>query len=226
MPKIWNKYSQKRNIGASVPISTFMCLWAAYILPQWVCLFCCRKYVDRSWEYINRSQTHKCVNWGWGRAIPKKGIYKRNCRCSAPACHPFLRSLPCSYTVLLFPFTACFLHLPWALPCPLPSLPPCMLTHIVPLLSAPSPALLQGFLPAALPPPHLQHLSAMCHNEANSKNWQQSIFTNCRAQQKERGLRIPSHSLFTQPFLNKYTDCMPITVSVQVKNKLRNTYFM
>ncbi len=21
------------------------------------------KYVDRSWEYINRSQTHECVNW-------------------------------------------------------------------------------------------------------------------------------------------------------------------
>jgi hypothetical protein len=25
--------------------------------------FCWRKYVDRSWEYINRSQTHECGNW-------------------------------------------------------------------------------------------------------------------------------------------------------------------
>ncbi len=60
-----------------------MCLWANYIFPRWVCLFCWRKYVDRFWEYINRSQTHECGNWGWGRAIPRKGIFKRNCHCSA-----------------------------------------------------------------------------------------------------------------------------------------------
>ncbi len=72
--------------GISGPQSQFpySCeLWANYIFPQWVCLFCWRKYVDWSWEYINGSRTHECGNCGWGRAIPRKGIYKRNCRCSA-----------------------------------------------------------------------------------------------------------------------------------------------
>ncbi len=36
-------------------------------------------------QYKNRSKTHKCGNWSWGRAIPRKGIYKRNCRCSVVA---------------------------------------------------------------------------------------------------------------------------------------------
>ncbi len=41
------------------------------------------KNVDRSWEYINRSQTHECGNWDWGRAIPFLGIYiNRIFRCS------------------------------------------------------------------------------------------------------------------------------------------------
>jgi hypothetical protein len=41
------------------------------------------KYVHQSWEYINRSQTHKCGNWDWGCAIPRKGIHKWDFPCSA-----------------------------------------------------------------------------------------------------------------------------------------------
>jgi hypothetical protein len=39
-PKFRNKYSQKRNIGVSVPVSTFMRLCAIYIFLRSVCLFC------------------------------------------------------------------------------------------------------------------------------------------------------------------------------------------
>ncbi len=59
-----------------------MSLKAIYLFPRSVSLFCWRKYVDRSWGYINRSQTHECWNWGWGRAIPRKGIHKGDFRCS------------------------------------------------------------------------------------------------------------------------------------------------
>ncbi len=79
IPKIWNKYSQKRICLATVQIFTFMCLWSIYIFPQSICLFW---YVDWSWEHINRSQTHECGYCEWGCAIPRKGIHKWDFRCS------------------------------------------------------------------------------------------------------------------------------------------------
>ncbi len=82
IPKIVNEYSQKRKCAASVPIYTFVCLWSIYIFPWSICLFCCRKYVDRSWDNINRSQTHECGNWDWGRAILRKGTHIWDFRCS------------------------------------------------------------------------------------------------------------------------------------------------
>ena len=54
-------YSFSGNSAASAPISTFMCLWAIYIVPGSV--------RDRSWKYINCSQTHECGNWDWGPDI-------------------------------------------------------------------------------------------------------------------------------------------------------------
>ncbi len=36
------------------------------------------EYADRSWEYINRSQTHECGNWDFGHAILFVGIFVSN----------------------------------------------------------------------------------------------------------------------------------------------------
>ncbi len=81
LPKIWNKNSQKRPQS---PISTFTCLWAIYYIQTiGLPILPARKYVDRSWEYINSSQTHACGNWDWGRAIPFLGIHKWDFRCSS-----------------------------------------------------------------------------------------------------------------------------------------------
>ncbi len=78
IPKFGNKYSQKRNIGVSVPISTVMRLWVTYIFPRSVYLFFWRKYVDRSWDYMNRSQTHEWDTWMWKLGLRPRYSKKRN----------------------------------------------------------------------------------------------------------------------------------------------------
>jgi hypothetical protein len=81
--KIQNIYSQKRNWAASVLTPICMCLWAFFLYSHDRSAYSAAvKYVDRFWEYLNRSQTHECGNWVWGRAIPFLGIHKWDFRCT------------------------------------------------------------------------------------------------------------------------------------------------
>ncbi len=74
--KIPLMYSFSGNSAASAPISTFMCLWAIYIVPPGsVYMFPPAEWADRLWEYINHSQTHECGNWNWDPDIPFLGIF-------------------------------------------------------------------------------------------------------------------------------------------------------
>jgi hypothetical protein len=94
----WNVYTAKtkyRNFETNIPrkgISgsqsqfphSCVCERFIYSHDRSPYIFCWRKYVDWSWDFINRSQTHESWNWGWGRAIPRKGINKGDFRCSVP----------------------------------------------------------------------------------------------------------------------------------------------
>jgi hypothetical protein len=60
--------------------SSFMCLWAIYIFPESVHIFPPAEKAGPSWEYIIRSQTHECGNWGWVPGIPFLGIFVSNFR--------------------------------------------------------------------------------------------------------------------------------------------------
>jgi hypothetical protein len=68
-------FPEKKYRGLSPYFHIHASVWEIYILPWLVCLIRWRKYVDQSRVYINRSKTHECGNWGWGRALPRKGRY-------------------------------------------------------------------------------------------------------------------------------------------------------
>ena len=82
----WNCYFQNR-ITVQCSVSEFLHSYISerftYFQDQYA-YSAAGKYVDRFWEYINRSQTHECGNWDWGRAIPRKDIHKWDFPCSAP----------------------------------------------------------------------------------------------------------------------------------------------
>ncbi len=42
--------------------------------------------MDRSWKFINCSQTHECGNWNWVRAIPYLGAHKWGFRYRVDIC--------------------------------------------------------------------------------------------------------------------------------------------
>ncbi len=77
--------NSKWNCAASFPVSSFMILWAIYILPRSAHLFCCSKIVGP--EYIggmyNCSQIHKYGNWERGRAVSFLAIHISDLVCSA-----------------------------------------------------------------------------------------------------------------------------------------------
>ncbi len=72
----------RKGISGSQSQFPHSCVCERFIYSHHRCA-CWRKYVDRSWDYINRLQTHECGNWSWGRALPRKGIHIWDFRCSA-----------------------------------------------------------------------------------------------------------------------------------------------
>ncbi len=59
-------------LGLSPNFHIHVSAWAIYLFPGSV--------ADRSWEYINSSQTHEWGNWDFGLAIPFPGLFVSNFR--------------------------------------------------------------------------------------------------------------------------------------------------
>ncbi len=74
----------KQNYNVLFPSSyTHISLRDLYISRIGLPILLQGNYMDGSWKYIHRSQTHECGNQEWGRAIPRKGIHKWDFPCSA-----------------------------------------------------------------------------------------------------------------------------------------------
>ncbi len=93
--KITFTYSFSGDCAASVPIYTFMCLWAIYIFPGSVHIIPAAEQADLLWEYITCSQMNVEIRTVCGRAIPFLGTFVSKYRYWFFALHssrwPFLK---------------------------------------------------------------------------------------------------------------------------------------
>ncbi len=107
--------SHKRNYAASVPISTFMCLWVIYIFPGLINIFSCNR-IGRPIMGIYKSLTD---TWMWNSGLRPRNSFSGNifskfsvlCLCSV-GCLSFCFSIPNVIPLQLVPATVfCLVYL-------------------------------------------------------------------------------------------------------------------